>query len=70
MMMSFRQLALGCCLFFVLGSLSAQQLSLFTQYRENATILNPAAVESDFLAYGQSKTLGATYPDGPFLLYR
>jgi len=60
-MTRFRHLALGSCLFFLIGTLSAQQLSLFTQYRENATILNPAAVESDFLAYGQSMTLGANY---------
>lgn len=60
-MTRFRHLALGMCLFFLIGTLSAQQLSLFTQYRENATIINPAAVESDFLAYGQNMTLGANY---------
>lgn len=43
------------------GTLSAQQLSLFTQYRENATLINPAAMESDFLAYGYNMTLGANY---------
>jgi type IX secretion system PorP/SprF family membrane protein len=41
--------------------LSAQQLSLFTQYRENTTLINPAAVESDFLAYGQNISFGASY---------
>lgn len=41
--------------------LSAQQLSLFTQYRENATLINPAAMELDFLAYGYSMTIGASY---------
>ncbi|MCB0596699.1 MAG: PorP/SprF family type IX secretion system membrane protein [Lewinellaceae bacterium] len=41
--------------------LQAQQLSLFTQYRENIGILNPAAVESDFLAFGQNITFGANY---------
>ena len=40
---------------------SAQQLPLFTQYRENATIINPAAMESDFFAYGNNVTLGASY---------
>jgi type IX secretion system PorP/SprF family membrane protein len=39
----------------------AQQLSLFTQYRENQTIINPAAVESDFLAYRNNITVGASY---------
>lgn len=39
----------------------AQQLSLFTQYRENLTIINPAAVEADFLAYGNNITVGASY---------
>lgn len=60
-MTRFRHLALGTCLFFLLGTLNAQQLSLFTQYRENATIINPAAMESDFLAFGQNMTLGANY---------
>lgn len=41
--------------------LQAQQLSLFTQYRENATVINPAAVEGDFLAFGQNLTFGASY---------
>ncbi|RME96908.1 MAG: type IX secretion system membrane protein PorP/SprF [Bacteroidetes bacterium] len=49
------------CALCVCGFLSAQQLSLFTQYRENATIINPAAMESDFLAWGQHMTAGANY---------
>lgn len=40
---------------------SAQQLSLFTQYRENNSIINPAAVESDYLAFGNNISLGASY---------
>ncbi len=39
----------------------AQQLPLFTQYRDNNTIINPASVESDFLGFGQNLTFGATY---------
>lgn len=39
----------------------AQQLSLFTQYRENNSIINPAAVESDFLGFGNNITIGASY---------
>lgn len=42
-------------------SLQAQQLSLFTQYRDNAGIINPAAVESDWLGFGQNITFGASY---------
>lgn len=42
-------------------SVQAQQLSLFTQYRDNAAILNPAAVESDFLAYNQNLSFGVSY---------
>jgi len=57
-MTTFRWLVLCLCLSTVA---QAQQLSLFTQYRENATILNPAAMESDFLAYGQRMTVGASY---------
>lgn len=43
------------------SGLSAQQLSLFTQYRENLTVINPAAVESDYLVFGQNMTFGASY---------
>lgn len=51
-------IALGCL---SLSALSGQQLSLFTQYRENAVIINPAAMESDFLAFGNNLTFGASY---------
>lgn len=57
-MKSLPLLLLGLCL---CGTLTAQQLSLFTQYRENATIINPAAMESDFLAFGQNLSVGASY---------
>lgn len=40
--------------------IEAQQLPLFTQYRENATLINPAAMESDFLATAQNMTFGAS----------
>lgn len=40
---------------------TAQQLSLFTQYRENATLINPAAMETDYLSYGYNMTVGASY---------
>jgi len=49
------------CLLLAATGLTAQQLSLFTQYRENTTLINPAAVESDFLAYGQNISFGASY---------
>lgn len=39
----------------------AQQLSLFTQYRENATLINPAAIEGDYFAFGQNMTFGVSY---------
>jgi type IX secretion system PorP/SprF family membrane protein len=45
----------------VFSALYGQQLSLFTQYRENAVILNPAAMESDFLAFGANMSFGASY---------
>lgn len=41
--------------------LSAQQLPLFTQYRENTGLLNPAALEPDYLGYGNNFTVGASY---------
>ncbi|MFM8450155.1 MAG: PorP/SprF family type IX secretion system membrane protein [Haliscomenobacter sp.] len=42
-------------------SLIGQQLSLFTQYRENFSVINPAAVETDFLAFGNNISLGTSY---------
>jgi type IX secretion system PorP/SprF family membrane protein len=39
----------------------AQQLALFTQYRENLTILNPGAVTGEYLAFGQNMSFGASY---------
>jgi type IX secretion system PorP/SprF family membrane protein len=57
-----RLFGLGLVLVFLSsGSLYAQQLSLFTQYREAATIINPAAMESDWLTYGYNMTIGAGY---------
>ncbi len=49
--------------FLILASffVEAQQLTLFTQYRENIGIINPAAVESDWMAFGQNITIGANY---------
>lgn len=41
--------------------LQAQQLSLFTQYREQASLINPAAVENDYLTYARNITFGASY---------
>ncbi|MEM1215279.1 MAG: PorP/SprF family type IX secretion system membrane protein [Bacteroidota bacterium] len=60
-MTQIRLALLGCCCWLVTSGVFAQQLSLFTQYRENATIINPAALESDFLAYYQPITVGASY---------
>ncbi len=45
----------------LVGGLDAQQLTLFTQYRENATLINPAAMETDFLAFGNNLTVGLHY---------
>jgi type IX secretion system PorP/SprF family membrane protein len=53
---------LTVCLFlFSAVTAFAQQLSLFTQYRENLTVINPAGIESDFFAFGSPFTIGATY---------
>ena len=47
--------------FLATTAVEAQQLSLFTQYRENATLLNPAAVEADFLTFEYNMTGGINY---------
>ena len=39
----------------------AQQLPLYTQYREQATLINPAAMEPDFIAFGNNVSVGASY---------
>ncbi|MCB0707513.1 MAG: PorP/SprF family type IX secretion system membrane protein [Saprospiraceae bacterium] len=49
--------ALLLCTYFA----QAQQLSLFTQYRENIDIVNPAALPTEYLAYDQNMSFGATY---------
>lgn len=41
--------------------LHAQQLPLFTQYRENIGIINPAAVSTDYFLYENAMSFGATY---------
>lgn len=43
------------------NTIFAQQLSLFTQYRENLTLLNPAAVGSNYLTNEENLTFGATH---------
>jgi type IX secretion system PorP/SprF family membrane protein len=45
----------------VLGQLQAQQLPLFTQYREMQGIINPAAISMDFINYKQPNWVGLTY---------
>jgi type IX secretion system PorP/SprF family membrane protein len=42
-------------------SLDAQQLPLFTQYRENTTIINPASFNHDFLLNEHNLSFGASY---------
>lgn len=46
-----------------LQTISAQQLPIFSQYRENHSLLNPAIVHSDFIAlsYKPQNTAGITY---------
>lgn len=39
----------------------AQQLPLFTQYRDNITVINPAAVNSSYWLYDQNLSFGASY---------
>jgi type IX secretion system PorP/SprF family membrane protein len=59
--MSRLRLCLSCLFAGITFQLLAQQLSLFTQYRENQTIINPAAIGSNFLAFQQNLGFGASY---------
>lgn len=42
-------------------TVAAQQLSLFTQYRTNQGIINPASVSGDFFAYENNVSFSASY---------
>lgn len=55
------RLKLLVTLLFAASLVQAQQLSLFTQYRENAEIINPAAVHGDYLVYGNGLNFNASY---------
>ena len=48
------------CLLFC-SQIDAQQLPLFTQYRQNATIINPAAISEDYMLYEYNLSFGASY---------
>ncbi len=52
-------LALGVLAFGFVAD--AQQLPLFTQYRENISIINPAAFSQDYLVYEHGISFGASY---------
>ncbi len=61
LMRNFRRLFLLSCLWFFAFGANAQQLPLFTQYRDNHTIINPAMLSSDYLLYENNITIGASY---------
>jgi len=46
---------------FVSGLGNAQQLPLFTQYHENVGIINPAAVNSNYILYENNISFGLSY---------
>lgn len=56
-----RILLLITCLLGNYYYLSAQQLPLFSQYRENQSILNPAALNMDFMLYEYNLSAGLSY---------
>ncbi len=56
-----RRIILFFVLIFVAELISAQQLPLFTQYRENAGIINPAAVSNNYLLHEHNISFGASY---------
>ena len=50
------------CLFLCFAyTIQAQQIPLFTQYRQHASILNPAMVNSDYLAFENNISIGVSY---------
>lgn len=58
----YRFVLLATLLFFtIITALKAQQLPIFTQYREAQNVLNPAFVSSDYILYGNNMSIGASY---------
>lgn len=58
------RLAILCALLFVVMSwadLSAQQLPLFTQYREYGSLINPAMMPATYFPYEHTASFGASY---------
>ena len=55
------KLLTACLLLSSTLTLDAQQLPIYTQYRENASIINPAAVHVDYLAFEKNVSFGASY---------
>lgn len=56
-----RILTLFIILFIAMEWLSAQHLPLFTQYREQIGIINPAAVNGDYFIYEHNVAFGGSY---------
>ena len=48
-------------LIFLIQDVIAQQLPLFSQYRENYIAINPAMVSTEYLLYEQDLSFGASY---------
>ncbi|MFK7773375.1 MAG: PorP/SprF family type IX secretion system membrane protein [Saprospiraceae bacterium] len=55
------RLYLTVTLFLFCHALSAQQIPLFTQYRQNVGLLNPAAINGDFHTSEQNLSFGISY---------
>lgn len=55
------RLHLFLLLVFLTSGLSAQQLSLFTQYRENIGIINPAALNGQYFVSDHNLSFGLSY---------
>ncbi len=54
-------IALTCLICLVHLTAQAQQLPIFTQYREYQSFINPAAVSSDYFTYEYNLSFGASY---------
>lgn len=56
-----KQLLVFLLTLFAVEQLAAQQLPLFTQYRENHSVINPAILNSDFHVYEYNLSAGVSY---------
>jgi len=60
-MRAIRFAIINCIIFLAIFDIKAQQLPLFTQYREHSSAINPAAIHSGYFNFEQNGVFGFSY---------